>query len=120
MLSTALAVPHPDPTTLVDTGTTVGTHGGHIVHDPATASDWLFKEEQPTGEFLPDLDVAVNQIATQSGLETAQTFLTQWDGKKASAQAWNPPVPKVRSACLTAVITGLNSPNFRRAVGESR
>jgi hypothetical protein len=87
---TALAAPHPDPATLQLVKSGVGTHGGELHKDP-NGNQWLIKKSHgPQDAFMPDLDVGVNQIAMNSGLETPETFLTKVGGQKASAQLWYP------------------------------
>lgn len=64
--------------------------GSEIWREPKTQENWLVKHAPKSSPFLADGDVAVNQIASMSGLETPATFKTDLGKGPASAQYMYP------------------------------
>jgi hypothetical protein len=72
------------------TGQELGTHHAQVWQHPVNGEKWLVKPTPPGSEFLADLDVAGNAIASKSGVDSPPTFKTQIGTQPASSQYMYP------------------------------
>jgi hypothetical protein len=70
----------PDPSSLKDTGQTVGTHGGKLYKDSA-GDTWLFKPTDPSQKHLALAEVAAGKLHEKAGLTTPAMGETTVNGK---------------------------------------
>lgn len=68
-----------DPSGLQAGGGAGGSHGAKVFRNPTSGEEWIIKQPPPGQEYLAHVDVAANQIAQMSGVDTPDTFLS--DGK---------------------------------------
>lgn len=75
---------------LTNTGQQLGSHGAQVWQEPGTNDHWLIKHPPPGKDYMAKADVTANAIATHSGVDTPETYLTDVGHGPASAQLMYP------------------------------